>query len=188
MATIQPTPQRPNPTTESEETSLITNQEPVDPRPQQANTEFRESTTNETTTNFPTQSSQGIGIVIIIIIVTVSVVTVVIVTAILLKKCHAVSTATDRAYGLDTHQGREETKYKGPEMNVDDTKQNVTYIITNTVEMNEVHGTRIVTEGKEAYATSIITEGNQAYTSSIATDRNAAYGQVTSGSVYEIID
>ena len=174
MATTQPTPQRSNPTTESEET----NQEPVHPRLKQANTK---STTNETTTDLPTQSSQGIGIVIIIIIVMVSTVILVIITAILLKKCHnAASTATNRAYGLNTHKGREESiymyKYKGSERNVDNTKQNVTYIITNTVEMNELRGTRIVTEGNKAYATSITTEGNQAYTSSIATDRgNQAY-------------
>jgi flagellar basal body-associated protein FliL len=150
----------------------------VDPHSQAANTEIIVNTTNETTTDLPAQSSQRIGIVVIIIIATVSVVTVVIALAILLKKCHAVPTATNQAYGLNTHKGVEESIYKfpGPEMNVDN-KQTVAYV-TNfntdaTVEVNEAYRTRIVTDENEAYATSITTEGNQAY--------------ATTG-IYEIVD
>ena len=197
MATTQPTPQPPNPTTDSEETpGSIQSSQPRGP-----------------------PNIGLIVIVIIIVVVSVLVITVVVVIAILLmiKKRHiksttiAVPTAANQAYGQNTHKGVEESIYKfpDPEVDTDDTieaKQNVAYV-PNTdvvVEVNEAYyATRIAiegndayatnnitTEGNEAYATCIVTEGNQAYATSIATEKNAAYESVTTtgtADVYEVV-
>ena len=139
-------------------------------------------TTSETATDLPIQSSQSeptdicliIGIVVITVIVMVSVVTVVVIIALLLKKRHVkfttipVPVAANQAYGLNTHEGVEESIYNfpGPEVDADSTieaKQNVAYVINTdvVVEVNEAYATRIAIEGNEAYVTSIVTEGNQ---------------------------
>ena len=210
MATTQPTPQPPNPTTDSEETPPTTNQqtqEPADLSEGTTGTELRVPTTSETATDLRSQGGpSNIGLIIgmvVIVIVSMSVVMVIII-AIPLKKCHikstatAVPTAANQAYGLNTHQGVEESIYNIPDPKVDindtiEAKQNVAYV-TNTdliVEVNDA--TRIATEGNEAYATNIITEGNQAYATciTIATEKNAAYEPVTTtgtADMYEVIN
>ena len=120
MATTQPTPQPPNPTTDSEETPPTTNQqtqEPVGPFEGATGTELRVPTTSETATDLPILNSRSgptnigliIGILVIIVIVTVSVVTVVVIIAILLKKRNkkstaiTVPTAASQTYGRPQH-------------------------------------------------------------------------------------
>ena len=206
MATTQPTPQPPNPTTDSEEILSI-----------------------QSSQSGSTNIGLIIGVVINIVMVSVLVIIVVVVIVILLKKRHgkftttAVSTAANQAYGLNTHKGVEESIYKfsGSEVDADNTieaKQNVAYV-TNTdvvVEVNEAYyatriategneayatniirvgneayATSIVTEGNQAYATNITTEGNQVYAASIATEKNAAYEPVTTSKtadVYEVVN
>ena len=100
MASTQPTPQPPNPTTDSEETPPTTNQQTVDPlttsdRP--AATDSGDTvtapTTSEIATDLPIQRPSEpndigliIGIVVIVIVVIVSVVTVLVIIAVLFKR------------------------------------------------------------------------------------------------------
>ena len=99
MATTQPTPQPPNPTTDSEETPPTTNQqtqEPVNPliTEEATGTELRVPTTSETATDLPIQSSHSgstdigliIGIVVVVIVV-IALVFILINFAVLFKRC-----------------------------------------------------------------------------------------------------
>ena len=109
MATTQPTPQPPNPTTDSEETPPTTNQqtqEPVDtPTTDSTNgntiqatdsegatgTELRVPTTSETATDLRSQGGPSnigliIGIVVVVMVVVALVITVVVIVAVLFKK------------------------------------------------------------------------------------------------------
>ena len=202
MTTTQPTPQPPNPTTESEDTPPTTNQhtqEPVGPLITDSTngiqatdsegatgTELRIPTTSETATDLRSQGgSSNIGLItgiVVIVIVTMSVVMVIII-AIPLKKYHekstaiTIPTAANQAYGLNTHKGVEESIYNipDPEVDIDNTieaKQNVAYA-TNT---------DLIAEVNEAYyyATRIATEGNEAYATNITTEGNQAYSYATS--------
>ena len=98
MATTQPTPQPPNPTTDSEETPPTTNQqtqEPVDPLTTDStnsNTNGDIQATDSERADLPIQSSQsdigliiGIVVIVIVTVVVASVVTVVVI-AVLFKR------------------------------------------------------------------------------------------------------
>ena len=94
LATAQPTPQPPNPTTGSEETPPTTNQqtqEPMDPlttsdRPATAISETATDPRSILRPSEPTDIDLIIGIVIIIIVVIAAVVTVVVIMAVLFKR------------------------------------------------------------------------------------------------------
>ena len=205
MATTQPTPQPPNPTTDSEETPPTTNQqtqEPVDPLTTDstngnvngdiqatdsegaAGTELRVPTTSETATDLPIQSSQSestnisliIGIVVISVIVTVPVVTVVIIIAIMLKKRHGKSTAI--AVPTAANQAYGLNTHKGVEESIYKFP-GPEVDVDNTIEAKQnvayVMNTDVTVEVNEAYAKSIVMEGNEAYAISIVTEGNQAY-------------
>ena len=195
MTTTQPTPQPPNPTTESEDTPPTTNQhtqEPVGPLITDSTngiqatdsegatgTELRIPTTSETATDLPSilssQTQSGppntgliIGIVIIIVIVSVLVITVVVVIAILLmiKKRHVKFTAI--AIPTAANQAYGQNTHKGVEESIR------FYNFSGP----EVAADNII-EAKQnvAYVTNteFIVEVNEAYATRIAIKGNEAY-------------
>ena len=168
MATTQPTPQPPNPTTDNEETPPTTNQrtqEPVDLSEGATSTEL-------------IIGSAAAGVAVL-----TSILTIVIIVALLLKKhvktnkkeeypvknVAAVPTATNEAYGLMSHDhsqsGVEESIYNF-DVHTIEAKQNEAYV---------TH-------------TNISTEENQAYGTNdniITTEINSAYGQVATADEYD---
>ena len=171
MATTQPIPQPPNPTTDSEETPPTTNQqtpEPVDPLTAEGTTgtELRVPITSETATDLPILSSQSgstdIGLIIGsavagIVVIIISILTIVIIVAVLLKKhgktnkdpVKSVAAVPNEAYGLTSHDhsqsGVEENIYNFPEVDVHtiEAKRNEAYVTHTNISM----------EGNQAYGT-----------------------------------
>ena len=196
MATTQPTPQPPNPTTDSEETPPTTNQQTQEPTDPPTMLTGDRPATSETATDLSSiQSSQSeppnIGLIIgsaaAGLVVIISILTVVIFVAVLLKKhgktnkkeeypimnAAALPTTANEAYGLTCHDhsqsGVEENIYNFPEIDVltIEPKQNEAYV---------TH-TNIPTEGNQAYGTNNI----------ITTEKNSAYGQVETADEYDYI-
>ena len=208
MATTQPTPQPPNPTTDSEETPPTTNQqtlEAVDPLTtndspatdsEGIGTELRVTvpTTSETATDLPailrpsepTDIGLTIGPATAGVVVVMLTLTVVIIIAVLLKKHR--KTKKKEGYSVKNH------------LNVAavPTTTNQAYGLThhsksgveeNIYNFPEVNVDTIEAKQNEAYVTytDIITEGNQAYGTNIATEINSAYGPVETADEYDYI-
>jgi hypothetical protein len=214
MATTQPTPQPPNPTTHSEETPPTTNQqtqEPTDPLTtdsigdiqatdsEGAGTELRVPTTSETVTDLPIQSFQSgsINIGLIIgsaaagVVVIISILTVVIFVAVLLKK-HS-KTKKMEGYPDNNVAGVPTTSNQASSLVCHDHSQSG--VEENTYNYPKVDLHTIIEakqDDSEAYVThskfNIPTEGNQAYgTNGIMTEMNSAYGQVETAGEYDYI-
>ena len=206
MATTQPTPQPPNPTTDSEDTPPTTN--PVNPLTTDSTngdiqatdsegtgTELRVPTTSETATDLRSQGgSSNIGLIIgsaaAGVAVLTSILVIVIIIAVLLKKhgeknkkegypiksAPAVPTTTNEAYGIMCHDHSQS--------GVEENAYNYPKFDLHTIEAKQ----------NEAYVThtefNISTEENQAYGTNnniIMTEINSAYGQVATADEYDYI-
>jgi hypothetical protein len=212
MATTQPTPQPPNPTTDSEETPPTTNQqtqEPTDPLTtdsigdiqatdsEGAGTELRVPTTSETATDLPIQSSQSeppdIGLIIgsaaagVVVTVLILTLTIVIFVAILLKK-HSKAKKLG-GYPDNNVAGVSTTTNQAYGLTCHDHSQSG--VEENIYNFPEVDVDTIEAKQNEAYVThtNITTEGNQAYGTNdiITTETNSAYGTIETADEYDYI-
>ena len=208
MATTQPTPQPPNPTSDSEETPPTTNQqtqEPVDPLTTNDSPAVTDSegigtelgvtvpTTSETATDLPAvlRPNEPTDIVLIIgpatagVAVIILTLTVVIVVAVLLKKHRKMK--KKEGYSVKNVAAVPTTTNQAYGL----THHSKSRVEENIYNFPEVNVDTIEAKQNEAYVThtnNIITEGNQAYYgTNIATEVNSAYGPVETADEYDYI-